>query len=82
MLRWLATFAIAALLVLNLVVPGTSIGRRAAEGAVRNEAPNGVAQLGSRLPDFTLLDRSGEPFRLADLRGHRVLLTFERSLDW
>ena len=82
MLRWLATLGIAALLVLNLLVPSTPIGRRAAEAAVRNEAPNAVAKLGSRLPDFTLLDLDGEPFRITDLHGHRVLLTFERSLDW
>ena len=82
MLRWLATLGIAALLALNLLMPSTSIGRRAAEGAVRHEAPAGVARLGTRLPDFTLLDLDGVPFRLADLRGHRVLLTFERSLDW
>lgn len=82
MLRWLATFGIVALLLLNLLVPSTPIGRRAAEGAVRSEAPDSVAKLGSRLPDFTLLDLDGEPFRIADLRGHRVLLTFERSLDW
>jgi peroxiredoxin len=38
--------------------------------------------VGERLPDFELLDLEGEPVRLSDLRGHRVLLTFERSLDW
>ena len=82
MLRWLATLAILALLVLDFVLPGTSIGRRGAEAAVRSDVPGAVGAIGERLPDFTLPDLDGVPVRLADLRGHRVILTFERSVDW
>ena len=37
---------------------------------------------GEVLPDFTLRDLDGVPVRLSDLRDQRVLLTFERSVDW
>jgi cytochrome oxidase Cu insertion factor (SCO1/SenC/PrrC family) len=81
-LRWTATIVIAALFVLNLMLPGTSIGRRGNETQVRDEAPGVAASVGQVMPDFTLADLEGEPVRLSDLRGHRVLLTFERSVDW
>ena len=34
---------------------------------------------GQLAPDFTLTDQSGQPFHLADQRGHRVLLIFYRG---
>jgi peroxiredoxin len=34
------------------------------------------------MPDFALADLAGDIVRLADLRGHPVLITFERSFDW
>jgi cytochrome oxidase Cu insertion factor (SCO1/SenC/PrrC family) len=82
MLRWLATAAIAGLLLLNLALPSTSLGRRGNEAALRAEVPGAVGAVGERLPDFTLSDLEGRPVRLADFRGRRVLLTFERSVDW
>ncbi len=82
MMRWLATALIAALLVLDLVLPRTSIGRRGSEDAVRADVAGIADVIGQRLPDLSLLDLEGRPFSLADLRGHRVLLTFERSCDW
>jgi len=82
MLRWLATTTIAALLVLVFFLPETSLGRRGSDRTLRADAPSAVPQTGAVLADFTLNDLAGSPFRLADLRGKRVLITFERSLDW
>lgn len=82
MLRWLATAAIGLLLVLDLALPATSIGRRGTEAALRADVPGAAGVLGQTLPDFTLPDLDGVPVRLSDLRGHAVLLTFERSVDW
>jgi cytochrome oxidase Cu insertion factor (SCO1/SenC/PrrC family) len=82
MLRWLATLAIGALLVLAVWLPETGLGRRGSEALLRSEVPGAVGEVGERLPDFTLPDLDGNPVTLSDLRGHRVLLTFERSVDW
>ena len=82
MLRWLATAAIAGLLLLDLALPSTPLGRRGNEATLRADVPGVVGAVGERLPDFTLSDLEGRPVRLADFRGRRVLLTFERSVDW
>lgn len=82
LLRWIATIFIAALLLLDLFIPGTSLGRRGTESATRREAQQSMVQLGHSLPDLALLDLEGEPIDLRALRGHRVLITFERSVDW
>jgi hypothetical protein len=82
MLRWLATLVIAALLVLDLLLPWTGIGRRGHSAEVRADAPGAVVRVGEPFPDVALADLSGAPVRIEDFRGHRVLLTFERSLDW
>ena len=81
-LRWAATFVIATLLVLDVVLPHTSIGRRGNEDRARTDVPSISKLRGERLPDFELETISGDPWRSEDLRGHRVLLTFERSVDW
>ncbi|MFQ5417723.1 MAG: hypothetical protein ACE5FL_11840 [Myxococcota bacterium] len=82
MLRWAATAVIGALLVIDLVLPGTSLGRRGSEREIRADIPGAFREIGSPLPDFRLTELDGSEFRLADLRGHRVLLIFERSVDW
>ncbi len=82
MLRWLATAVIGLLLVLDLALPHTALGRRGSEARSRDEVPAAKGRLGAVLPELSLTDLSGAPFRLSELRGHRVLLTFERSLDW
>lgn len=84
MLRGLATVAIVALLALDLLLPRTSLGRRGTEAATRLDQA-GAARVGEPLPPFSLvaLDTpGGPPVRNEDLLGHRVLLTFERSVDW
>ncbi len=82
MLRWIGTAAIVGLLLLDVVLPSTSLGRRGNEPALRADIPGAVGAVGERLPDFTLADLEGEPVRLSDFRGRQVLLTFERSVDW
>ncbi|MEE8580750.1 MAG: hypothetical protein V3T33_04090 [Myxococcota bacterium] len=82
MLRWLATAGIAALLVLDLALPWTGIGRRGSEAQARADVPNARGRVGETLPELSLTDLSGEAFQLTELRGRRVLLTFERSVDW
>lgn len=82
MLRWLATVSILALLVLDFALPSTSLGRRGNESVVRAEVPAGFARIGAPLPDLALQDLAGEPLDLADFRGHPLLVTFERSVDW
>ncbi len=82
MLRWLATAAIVALLALDLFLPSTSLGRRGTEAAARADIDGAVGAIGETLPDIALPNLEGDLVRLSDLRGHRVLLIFERSVDW
>ncbi len=82
MLRWLATAAIVALLALDLFLPSTSLGRRGTEAAARADIDGAVGAIGETLPDIALPSLEGDLVRLSDLRGHRVLLIFERSVDW
>lgn len=80
--RWAATAVIALLFVLNLALPSTDIGRRGSEAAPRADAPGALGAIGARLPALELVDLDGAPVGLADFEGKRVLLTFERSVDW
>ncbi len=81
-IRWLATLVIAALLLLDILIPSTTLGRRGHESATRQEVSSSVVRIGQPLPDLALLDLDGRPMDLEALRGHRVLITFERSVDW
>jgi len=40
-----------------------------------------MIEQGARAPDFTLPDQDGEPLRLVDLRGKRVVLYFYPKAD-
>jgi cytochrome oxidase Cu insertion factor (SCO1/SenC/PrrC family) len=82
MLRWLATAAIGLLLVLDVMLPWTPLGRRGREAAARADVPAAVTRVGDALPDLALMDLDGRTLHLHALRGHPVLLTFERSVDW
>lgn len=82
MTRWIWTLVILAIAVLMLVSPNTDFGRRGSEAAARNDAPSAWASVGQPLPALPLQHLDGTPFDLASLAGHRVLLTFERSVDW
>ena len=80
-LRGLATIALLGLLGLNVMLPSTSPGRRGTETLVRADVES-HAVLGQRLPELELVALDGRAYSRGDLLGHRVLLTFERSLDW
>ena len=82
MLRILATVAILGLLVLDFVLPSTSLGRRGTEASARIDAGGAFRAVGSPLPALALRELDGQPVSLEQFRGHRVLLTFERSVDW
>ncbi len=82
MMRWTGSVVIGLLLVLTLVLPWTGVGRRGTDGEIRSDIDGAVGTVGETLPHIELLDLDGEPLRFEDLRGHRVLLTFERSVDW
>jgi len=81
-LRWLATAAIAALLVLDVVLPHTSLGRRGPEALQRADVAGVTVQVGAPAPDVSLRTLEGAPLSLARFRGHPLLVTFERSVDW
>ena len=82
MLQWAATGVVLALFGLNLMLPYTAIGRRGTETKVRMEVEGATATVGERLPAFSLPKLDGDYLDSSDLLGHRVLLTFERSVDW
>ena len=80
-LRGLGTLVLLALLGLNLMLPSTSLGRRGTEAAARSDFDTEVA-LGRSLPNLELTGLDGRVYSREDLLGQRVLLTFERSVDW
>jgi hypothetical protein len=80
--RTLGSALILLLFALDVALPYTPLGRRGSEAAVRSDVAGAFGAVGERLPDFELPDLDGSYLRLSDLRGYRVVLTFERSLDW
>ncbi len=80
--RVLAAVGIVLLFVLNLALPHTSLGRRGTDTQLHFDVPGVRGEVGQLLPTFTLLDLEGSPVSVSDFRGKRVLLTFERSIDW
>ena len=80
--RVLATGVILGLLALDFALPNTSIGRRGSSNTAQHDVVGAVAEIGERLPDLRLVGLDGRELLLSDLQGHRVLLTFERSVDW
>jgi len=82
MLRWIATTLILALLGLDIALPITPLGRRGNDPTTRLEVDSAVGTPGELLPELALLDLEGQPLRLADMRGHPLIVTFERSVDW
>jgi len=80
-LRGLASLVVLGLLVLNLMLPTTPGMARGPENQVRTDVETGLA-VGRSLPALSLFDLQGREYTREDLLGHRVLLTFERSVDW
>ena len=58
------------------------VGIRSGGGRVLVPPSEHDPDTGEALEDFGLVDLDGHAVRLADFRGHRLVLTFERSLDW
>ena len=82
MLRLLASLPLLALLALDLALPQLALGRRGSSPELRADAPAAAVAVGEPMPDFAIPGLDGRTFRLSELRGHPVLLTFERSVDW
>ena len=81
MLRGLATVVLVGLFGLNLVMPTSPMLARGRENLVRADVASQL-MIGKPLPPFALIGFDGREYSREDLLGHRVLLTFERSLDW
>jgi len=80
-LRLLASLVLMALLALDLALPSTSLGRRGTEMSARQDVVSELV-LGRSLPPLDLVTLDGRRLTQEELIGHRVLLTFERSVDW
>ena len=81
-MRWLATFVIGALLLLDVLLPSIPFARRGHERTVQAYVPALARFVGEPLPDLVFEDLDGRSVRPGDLRGHPLLLVFERSVDW
>ena len=67
--------------LLSLVVQTTA--RQTAPQPVLPDVQKLGPQIGSRVPDFTLLDQKGQRRTLASLMGSKgLMLVFFRSADW
>lgn len=80
--RIAATVALGLLLVLDIALPWTPLGRRGREAAERLDEPRAVGRVGETLPDLSFVDFEGREVKLSDFRGHPTVITFERSVDW
>jgi hypothetical protein len=80
-LRGLASLALIGLFVLNLMMPSSAMLVRGNDLQVRADKTSRL-MIGERLPELSLVGFDGSEYTREDLLGHRVLLTFERSVDW
>jgi hypothetical protein len=69
------------LFVLNMMLPTAAMTARGSENRVRTDVETQLA-IGRTLPDLELFGFDGRRVTREDLLGHRVLITFERSVDW
>jgi len=82
MLRALATIVIVTLFGLNWMLPGLELGRRGSSTVWRQDVETPRLRVGAPMPDLALQSLTGETVPLSSLKGRRVLLAFERSIDW
>ena len=82
MSRWLGSIAIVALLAFNWAMPSTKMGRRGVDPNARADVESATLRVGGMMPNLELTTIDGTRIRIADFRGKRVLITFERSVDW
>jgi len=80
-LRGLASLVLLALLGLNFLLPSQPLTARGPENRIRHDVATGLA-IGNSLPPFVLKGLDGRVHTHEELLGNRVLLTFERSIDW
>jgi peroxiredoxin len=80
-LRGLASLVLLALLGLNFLLPSQPLTARGPENRVRSDVETALA-IGSPLPPLELRGLDGRIHTREDLLGRRVLLIFERSVDW
>ena len=80
-LRVIASAVVIALFVLNAMLPTAAVTARGSENRARQDFDIAL-MVGERLPPLTLFDLDGRRYTREDLAGHRVLITFERSVDW
>ena len=80
-LRSLATLVLVGMLGLAWILPTHEMTARGTEVQVRTDFDSNLA-IGTRLPPLELVGLDGQIYSREDLEGHRVLLTFERSVDW
>lgn len=77
--RWIATLVC----VFLLLVVATMDRRYRGAPEVKAEVASALGSVGERLPDFSLPDIDGRPVSLSQFyHTGRIILTFERSLDW
>jgi len=82
MRRWLGSLVIVGLLALNWALPATKLGRRGVDPEARADIESAKLRVGDPMPNLELTTIDGARLRIADFRGKRVLITFERSVDW
>jgi hypothetical protein len=82
MLRWLGSLVIVALLAFNWAMPSTEMGRRGIDPDPRADVESATLRVGAMMPNLDLTTIDGTRLRIADFRGKRMLITFERSVDW
>ena len=80
-LRALASLLVLGLLGLNFMLPRAAISARGSERLVRSDVAIQLA-VGQQLPELELMTFDGRRVTKEDLLGHRLLITFERSVDW
>ncbi|MAG32438.1 MAG: hypothetical protein CL908_16270 [Deltaproteobacteria bacterium] len=80
-LRSLASLFVLAVLALNVALPTHPMTARGKENLVRSDLETRIV-IGRGLPELELIGLDGRLYTREDLQGHRVLITFERSVDW
>ncbi len=80
-LRGLASLVVVGLLALNMLLPTAAMTARGNENRVRQDFESQLA-IGRTLPELELFALDGRRVTRDDLLGRRVLITFERSVDW
>jgi hypothetical protein len=80
-LRGLASLVVIGLFAVNMMLPTAAMTARGSENRVRADVETQLA-IGRTLPELELFGLDGRRVTREDLLGHRVLITFERSVDW